>query len=292
MKSAWLTILIALAAIAAPALAADPMSISEELDAMYSYVGNASTHGAGLKGGEVDEHYSDLKYVVSPQVNNNLLLRFGAEWQRFSFDVPDNAAVPRLLQQVSGVLGFDYQVADEWLMRVEWEPGIYGDFENINARDFDAPLVVGGLYLASPDLQWFFGIRADPRCEYPVLPVAGVRWKFSDRWTLNLMLPSPRLEYEVNERLTAYTGGGIEAGTFATGETFGSDHGEPKLNGAIVDYFELRLDAGVSWKLDPQVSVEAEAGYMPYRWFDFFDPNINYRSYNAPYGQIACHARF
>jgi hypothetical protein len=31
---------------------------------------------------------------------------------------------------------------------------------------------------------------------------------------------------------------------------------------------------------------------MPYRWFGFFDPNINYRSYDAPYGQLACHARF
>ncbi|HVM60968.1 MAG TPA: DUF6268 family outer membrane beta-barrel protein [Verrucomicrobiae bacterium] len=290
MKSAWITILVAL--LPGVALAANPMNVSEELDAVYSYVGDANTRGAGLSHGEIDEHCSDLKYVISPQVNRDLLLRVGVEWQRFSFDVPDHSAVPRLLQQVSGVLGFDYQVADEWLMRVEWEPGIYGDFQNINARDFDAPLVVGGLYLASEDVQWFLGIRADVRCEYPVLPVAGVRWKFADQWALNLMLPSPRLEYEVNDHLTAYAGGGIEAGTFATGETFGSDHGEPKLNGAIVDYFELRLDGGISWKLNPSVSLEAEAGYMPYRWFDFYDPNIDYRSFNAPYGQVACHARF
>jgi hypothetical protein len=31
---------------------------------------------------------------------------------------------------------------------------------------------------------------------------------------------------------------------------------------------------------------------MPYRSFDFFDPNIVFRSHNAPYGQIICHARF
>jgi hypothetical protein len=290
MKKGCLAILAAL--VPWNALAANPMSISEELDAVYSYVGDANTHGAGLKSGEVDEQSADIKYVVSPQVNKDLLLRFGAEWQRYSFDVPDHAAVPRLLQQASGVLGFDYQVADEWLMRVEVEPGIYGDFENINWRDFNAPLVIGGLYLASADVQWFLGLRVDVRCEYPVLPVAGVRWKLSDEWTLNLMLPGPRVEYQVNDRLTLYAGTGIEAGTFATGETFGSDHGEPKLNGTIVDFFELRLDAGLSWKLTPSVSVEAEAGYMPYRWFDFFDPNINYRSYSAPYGQIACHARF
>jgi hypothetical protein len=290
MKKGCVTILVALVPWAA--LAANPMSISEELDAVYSYVGDAHTRGAGLNSGEIDEQSADVKYVVSPQVNKDLLLRFGVEWQRFSFDVPDHAAVPRLLQQASGVLGFDYQVADEWLMRVEVEPGIYGDFENINWRDFNAPLVVGGLYLASADVQWFLGLKVDVRCEYPVLPVAGVRWKLSDEWTLNLMLPSPRVEYQVNDRLTLYAGTEIEAGTFATGETFGSDHGEPKLNGTIVDFFELRLDAGLSWKLTPSVSVEAEAGYMPYRWFDFFEPDLNVRSGNAPYGQIACHARF
>jgi len=290
MKRGCLAILTVLMPWAA--LAANPMSVSEELDAVYSYVGDAHTRGAGLNSGEVDEQSADVKYVVSPQVNKDLLLRYGVEWQRFSFDVPENSAVPRTLQQASAVLGFDYQVADEWLMRVEVEPGIYGDFENINWRDFDAPLVIGGIYLRSADVQWFLGMRIDVRCEYPVLPVAGVRWKLSDEWTLNLMLPSPRVEYQVNDRLTLYAGTGIEAGTFAAGETFGSDHGEPKLNGAIVDFLEFRLDAGASWKLTPSVSIEAEAGYMPYRQFDFFNPDIEYLSHNAPYGQIACHARF
>ena len=285
---------LAMLAVLAPAaaFAANPMSVSEELDAVYGYVGDANTQGARLNHGEVDEQSSDLKYVVSPQVNKDLLLRFGAEWERFSFDVPDHAPVPRLLQQVSGVIGLDYQIADEWLARIECEPGIYGDFQNINWRDFDAPLVIAGIFLAGADVQWLLGIRMDVRCEYPVLPVAGLRWKFADQWTLNAMLPSPRLEYEANDRLTLYAGTGIEAGTFAAGETFGTEHGEPKLNGAIVDYFELRLDAGLCWKLTPQVSLEAEAGFMPFRWFDFYDPNINYRSYNAPFGQIACHARF
>jgi opacity protein-like surface antigen len=284
---------VAMLAVLAPwaALAANPMSLSEELDAVYSYVGDANTRGAGFHG-EVDEQSSDLKYVLCPQVNKDLLLRFGAEWQRFSFDVPDHAPVPRLLQQVSAVLGFDYQIADEWLVRVECEPGIYSDFENINWRDFNAPLVIAGIYLANADLQWLVGIRVDVRCEYPVLPVAGVRWKFSDQWTLNLMLPSPRLEYEANDRLTLYAGGGIEAGTFATRETFGSDRAEPRLDGSIVDFFELRVGAGLSWKLTPQVTLEAEAGFMPYRWFDFYEPDVDVRSFNAPYGQLACHARF
>ncbi len=291
MKTAFATTM-AQFLLCAAVWASNPMSISQELDAQYSYVGDAKTRGAGLNAGSIDEHSADIKYVISPQINKDLLLRFGFEWQRFSFDVPDHAAVPRVLQQASGVLGFDYQIADQWLMRMEMEPGIYSDFRDISWRDFDAPLILGAVYLADADLQWFFGLRLDVRCEYPVLPVAGVRWKLADEWTLNFMLPNPRVEYKANDRLTFYLGGGIEAGTFAVGEGFGNAHGQPKLDGAMVDYLELRLGAGCSWKATPSVTIEAEAGYMPYREFDFSNPDIEFRSRNAPYGQIACHARF
>jgi len=272
--------------------AANSMDVSQELDMQYSYVGGARTRGPGLRSNSVDENSADVKYVVCPQLNKDLLLRLGFEWQRFSFGVPDHAAMPDTLQQASAVLGFDYQIADEWLMRMEVEPGLYSDFHDISWRDFNAPLVLGGVYLASADVQWFFGLRADVRTQYPVLPVAGVRWKLSDKWTLNLMLPNPRVEYGVNEKLKLYAGGGVEAGTYAVGENFGSDHGQPKLNGAIVDFLELRFGAGCSWRITPILTIEAEGGIMPYRDFDYFDHHIEFRSHNAPYGQIACHARF
>src|ERR1019366_7814953 len=95
---------MALFFLCAAVLASNPMSISQELDAQYSYVGDAKTRGAGLDAGSIDEHSVDIKYVISPQVNRDLLLRFGFEWQRFSFGVPDHTVVPRVLQQASGVL--------------------------------------------------------------------------------------------------------------------------------------------------------------------------------------------
>jgi opacity protein-like surface antigen len=291
MKTAFAAAIVLLMPCAA-GWAAGSMDISEELDAQYGYVGGATTRGAGLNAGSVDEHNADVKYVVSPQVNKNLLLRFGGEWERFTFGVPDRSAVPRALQQASAVLGFDYQVADQWLARLEVEPGLYSDFRDISWRDFDAPVVLAAVYLADADLQWVLGLRIDARSQYPVLPVAGVRWKFADEWTMNFMLPNPRLEYDMNERFKLYLGAGVEGGTFAVGENFGSDHGQPKLDGAIVDFLEVRVGAGCSWKITPRVTLEAEAGDMPYRDFDFFSHDIEYRSHNAPYGQITCHARF
>jgi hypothetical protein len=190
------------------------------------------------------------------------------------------------------VLGFDYQLADQWLVRAEVQPGVYSDLRDVHWNDVDAPLVLGAAYLANEDLQWFLGLRVDARSQYPVLPAIGVRWKFSDQWTLNLQPPKPRLEYEVSDNFLLYFGAGVEAGTFRVGEHFGSDRGLPKLNNAVLDFLEVRIGPGCSWKIAPNVTIEAEAGYMPYRSFDFFDPDIVFRSHNAPYGQIACHARF
>ena len=272
--------------------AANPMSVSQELDTEYGYTGGVSTRGGGVNVGSVDEQSADVKYVVSPQLTKDLLLRVGIEWQRFTFGVPDHAPVPSVLQQASLVLGFDYQIADEWLLRVEAEPGIYSDFRDITWRDVDMPMVIGAAYLASPDLQWIFGLRIDARTQYPVLPAVGIRWKFSEAWTLDLMAPKPRLEYDVNERLQLYTGAEFQLGTFAVGQNFGTPRGQPKLNDVIVDYLEIRVGSGCSWKITPNIAIEAEAGLMPYRGFDFFDPNIVFRSHNSPYGQIACHARF
>jgi len=288
-------LILAFAGLLAPnaAVAADnSMAISQELDAQYTYVGGSATRGAGPHVGSVSEHCADVKYVFSPQITKDLLLRFGVEWQRFSFDVPDHARVPDLLQQASVVIGLDYQLGDQWLVRAELEPGMYSDFEDSDFRDFNAPLVLGAAYLADADLQWFFGLRVDLRSNYPVLPAPGVRWKFADEWTLNLAFPNPRLEYDVNDRFQVYLGANVESGTFVVGDHFGSDRGMPKLNHATLDYYAIRVGPGCSWKVSPCLTLEASGGLMLQRRFDFFDQDTTIRNHEAPYLQIACHARF
>ncbi|WP_460595459.1 sensor histidine kinase [Geomonas sp. Red276] len=177
------------------------------------------------------------------------MLRFGAGWQSFSFPAPrSSTAAPATLQQANAVIGFDYQLAEQWLMRAETQPGVYGDRVRFDGRRFDAPLLVGVVYLIDADLQWFFGLRADFKSQYPVFPAAGVRWQFADLWTLNLMMPDTRLQYDVSSRLQAYLGAGVSAGTYVVGDHYGDDRGNPKLNHATLDFTELRLGPGVSWK--------------------------------------------
>jgi hypothetical protein len=272
--------------------APSPSSTSWEVDAETRYVGGAGTRGDGSHFGSMDEWSTDLKWVISPQVSKKLLLRFGAEWQRLSFGTPDRAALPDVLQKVNALIGLDYQLNEQWLLRADFQPGIYSDFQEVSWRDVDAPMLLGAAYLANADLQWFFGLRLDFRSHYSALPALGVRWRFADQWTLNLLWPNPRLEYEVSDRLKTYLGVGADFGTFRVSDHFGDHYGRSDLNHAPLDYFEIRIGPGLSWKISPSVALEAEAGCMVYRRFDFFDQDRVVRSDPTAYIQVACHIRF
>jgi hypothetical protein len=280
--------------LAAPtmSMAADSMAVSHELDLGLGYAGRGATYQYGRNIGSIDELATDVKYVISPQITDDLLLRLGADWERFSFDASPTGAVPEILQHASAVVGFDYQLADQWIMRTEIQPGVYGSLAQIGWRNVDAPLFMGAVYLRDADLQWFFGLRVDLRSQIPVFPALGFRWKYADDWTLDFQLPKPRLEYDVNDDLQAYFGAGIKAGTFVVGKHFGDTHGMPALNNATVDYTDVRLGPGFAWKILPTLTLEAEGGYMIYRTWDFFDKHMKLDSHPAPYFQLACHARF
>jgi len=267
-------------------------SIAHEFDAEFGYVGGANTHGGGADMGRVDELNAGVRYVISPQLSRHLFLRVGAEWQLISFGVPHGAVFPNELHQISAIIGLDWQVTDRWLLRAELQPGIYSDLQDLSWRDVDAPLLISAVYVVNADLQWLVGLRVVPRSSYPVLPALGLRWKFAAEWTLNLLLPNPRLEYELNDRLKAYVGASVKAGTFTVGDRFGNDNGRTDLNHAALDYFEVRTGAGLAWKARPNLTLDANAGYMANRVLGYFDQDLVARSRPAPYVQIACHWQF
>jgi len=288
-RALWPCLLCTILTLLATVAAASSMPLSQEVDLESGIVAGAPAHPGT---DSPREFTTDLRYVVSPQITNNLLLRLGAEWERFGFDASPASAVPDTLQHVNAILGFDYQLADQWLMRAELQPGVYGDLRQTGWREVDVPLVIGAAYLRSADLQWFFGLRVDAKSQFPVLPALGFRWQMDETWTLNMQLPQPRVEYGINSKHLAYLGAGIKAGTFTVGERFGSDRGNPRLNGATVDYTEVRMGPGWSWKALPTATIEAEAGYAPWRIWDFFDQNVRLHSRPAPYLQLGCHLRF
>ena len=274
--------------------ASDESNTSMELDVNYGFAAGSKTHTGGTDTGYVSEQNADLKYVVSPELTKNLFLRAGFEWERFSFGLPGNAPLPNTLQQINAILGVDCQLNDQWILRAEVMPGLYSDFVDLSSRDINAPVILGASYLVDANLQWIIGLRIDPMSRYWIMPGAGVRWKFADEWTLNLLFPQPRLEYELNKRTLLFLGARMLAGTYRMADNFGDSHGlDRRFNNTTLDFFEARVGPGVSWKVLPNLTVEAEAGCTVHREFEFDDPHTVFRSNEpAPYAQISCHTTF
>lgn len=268
--------------------AKDQAEISQEINGGYSYVGASKTTF-----GNIDEQNGNFSYVIAPQLEEGIILRIGGGWENFSFGLPSGAVLPNTLQSVNAIVGADFEIDEEWLMRIETAPGVYSDWNGHASGDINSPTTIGFSYLVDKDLQWFFGLGIDPLRQIPVLPGAGVRWKFDDKWTLMFLFPKPRLEYEINDRITAYVGGELKGGSYKVNDKFGDDHGTPKLNNATVDYTEVRIGGGLSFKPFAFMTISVEGGAMAYRNFDFYSESVHYSNDDlAPYGQISLKCGF
>jgi hypothetical protein len=221
-------------------------------------------------------------------------LRIGAEWERFSFGLPDDAPLPDTLQSVSLVMGLDMQFSDSIIVRAEGQPGVYNtEFDNLGYDNFNFPFLIGGTYIYSPNLQLVLGVSVDIERKYPVLPAAGIRWKIAPQWLLDAVLPTPRLEFEMSKAVSLYVGANVKQTNYRVADDFGDANGIPRLNHAILTYSEVRTGAGVDWKISPIITATGEVGYQPYRNFDFYRADVRYhQDGGAPYGMISFHGAF
>jgi hypothetical protein len=267
--------------------------LSGEYVAEETYVGSGDVRRNSRKSvRDFDEHDSILHLVFTPRIEPGVL-RLGAEWERFSFGIPDDAPLPDTLQAVNLVIGLDTQLSDSILIRVEAQPGVYNTGFDDLSDDFNAPFVAGGTYIFSPNLQLVLGVSVDIERKYPVIPAAGIRWKMAPQWVLNAVLPTPRLEFEMNNGLTLYAGGNLKQNNYRVDDHFGDNTGIPRLNHAVLTYSEVRTGAGFDWKISPVVTLTGEVGYQPYREFDFYRAHVRYhQDGGAPYGMISLHGAF
>jgi hypothetical protein len=268
--------------------------LTGEYVAEGTYVGGGDVQrGPNKRVSDLDEIDSTLRLVLTPRTKFGVL-RLGAEWERFSFGLPDGAALPNTLQSFSAVIGLDMQFSDSILVRAEAQPGLYNSgLGHLSWDDFNLPFLIGGTYIYSPNLQLVLGVSVDVERRYPVIPVAGVRWKLGPQWLLDAVLPTPRLQYEMNRYLTLYAGATVRQANFRVDDQFGEAHGIPRLNNAIVTYSEVRTGAGFDWKISPIVTFTGEVGYQPYRDFDFYRAEVRYhQDGGAPYGTISLHGAF
>jgi len=273
---------------------ATPLTVTYELDSDTSYVGSARTNfGSGLAG-SVSEQQASARFVVGLQKSaDSPILRLGLAYERYNFGFSQAAPIPDALQAENLVVGMDFTLFTSWLVRVEADPGFYNDARSDRLRNFNVPFMLGGSYIASEDVQWVVGLGIDINRQFPIIPAIGVRWALNDNWVLNAVLPTPRMEYDYSKALTLYVGSELDDGTYRVDSGIGTALGRKKLSDAVVEYDEIRLGAGVSWKATKAFTFEFEAGYLPYREFDYHRADTHFSNNDgAAYGRLSLNAQF
>jgi Domain of unknown function (DUF6268) len=164
--------------------------------------------------------------------------------------------------------------------------------QDISSDDVNYPALVGAMWKMNNEVQWFFGLSANLWSDIPILPAAGARWKFADRWTLNAVFPSPRLQYELTEQWNLFLGARLLGGSYRVSQDLGTQSGQPQLNNAILSYREIRLGGGAEWKINPAMTLQLDAGYAVNRRFEYPRANDQITGEGAPYAQIGLATAF
>src|SRR3954468_17597471 len=188
-----------------------------EFDVEGTYVGNGDV-ARGERGNLVISDFHEtqgmVRFVLTPMTKIGIL-RLGLQTERYSFSFGSMAPIPDNLHSINLIIGLDTQLSDSILIRLEAQPGFYGtDFDDFGQDTFNVPFIIGGTYIYSSNLQFVFGVGFDAWRRSPVLPGGGVRWKFASQWTLNAVVPKPRLEYEANSNLLFFAGADLRLSAY------------------------------------------------------------------------------
>ena len=278
------------------ALVEQESSFSFEFEAEAAYFGGGDVQ-RGEKGNlrinDFDGGQARVHFILTPRTKIGIL-RLGVAMEHYSFGFGSNAAIPDDLHSTSMIIGLDTELSDSFLIRFEAQPGFYGtDFDDFGQDTFNVPVVIGGTYIFNSNFQVVFGLGIDALRQYPVLPGGGIRWKFSPQWTLNAVVPTPRLEYEPTSSFLLYAGLDLRSTSYRVDKQFGTIRGDTSLNHAAITYNELRAGAGFDWKLTSAIKFSVEGGFIPFREFDFHRTQVRYhQDGSVPYGMLALHAAF
>ena len=237
--------------------------------------------------GHGDAFHSALDFTRRIPLKEHWFFQLGVSADRFDFGGADRGPLPSTLQTFNVPIGISYITQGHVGFLVQLRPGFYFEHE-ISRGAFDVPLEIGGYSpLINEKLYAAWGLRAGLLQHYGVFPVAGFIWVIKPTLILHAMLPEPRLEYNVSDRLAIWAGGEFLGGNYKM------DSGsEDRFSGTVVEYYEIRVGAGATITPAKGWSVKLAAGCATERKFNFYRASQSYVADPAPYVRLQASVEF
>ena len=208
----------------APKGSASPGAMIDSLAVEYGYSGREDLDRAG-PAGNVAVHRSAITAEGRRTLSSTDTLAYGLQLELHTLDADETTFVPAQLAEVTARLAFSRKLSSTWTASLALRPGLYGDFENIDGKTFNIPLLLGASYAKSRELIWLFGARVNAYSEHPVLPIVGVRWQFAPDWSVGVAFPRSGVQWRVSPELTLDAGIGFQGGTYRITDNIGTPSG-------------------------------------------------------------------
>ncbi|MBI5802288.1 MAG: hypothetical protein HZA92_16380 [Verrucomicrobia bacterium] len=263
-----------------------------EYEAGAAYLAGSRLSLGSTRLGNIESAHTHLVAGVAVRASDDFTFRVAAEYRRNDFEVGPGVPIPNVLGNVGLQLTGNWALRNNLSLWLNARPGIYSDFRDLGFSDLNVPFNVVLAWQRDEDLMWLLGVYVDLRAEFPVFGGPGVRWRFADYWTLNLVMPRPRLEFQATDDLLLYGGAEWRQVSYRVARDLGTKAGNPSLNNQMLDYRELRLGVGLNYSFNRHFNLGLEGGYAPERRFHYYSAKTQLTDNGSGYVAATLNGRF
>jgi len=262
------------------------------LDLTTSYVPDSGIRVGSTDLGDIDTFQSRFKYTGTFISGGSVNWSMGFEAERFGFGLETSSMLPTTLGSVSLPLGVTWKINSKWTFLAEVSPGLYSDFVEISAADFNAPLIAGVSYAINDDFLLFLQLSVDTRRDIPIVGGPGFRWQMSRQWALSILVPRPRVEFRPNDAWLVYAGAELVGGAYQLSTEHGTRRGDAQFDDVNMTYREIRAGVGAIWNVGHGFRLEAAGGWVFDRRFVVDERNRQWNGEGAPYARLQLAYRY
>lgn len=217
--------------------------------------------------GSADElEMREVKFGLTRRFDGKRRLEFstGINYTLRDIEAPASARLPDALHTLALQLGAEYRYSDKLTLAARISPGLSSDFEGTGGDDFRVPVSLQARYRVSSTLTTVTGLAYTGQSHsIPVLPVLGVSYLPSDRWSLTFGFPRTAAVYKFPH--------GTEL--FLAGEFSGGEYGihTDEVGAEVLRYKDYRALLGAEFGILPGGRLAVSAGYAFGREFSFYE---------------------
>jgi len=260
--------------------------LAYELELENSYIGPTSTSFGGGQKRDITTTYNSVHNNFTTRTFMAFLFTGGVEYDRYGFSGYSGIPVPDSLQALTFPGAIDFRWSNKDMMRVQAVPGFYSDADPMRMSTLNIPYAVAYSRIFSKKFQIGLGVSVNPLRSQRILGGGGFRWQITDRLKLKFLMPRPQIEYRVSKSVHVRAESDFRGDTYRVGPNFGTEHGNPSLNNAIIDYQEIRLGGGFSWNIKPLLELRMDGGMLMDRKFNYHNNDVRSTSGKSPYVMV------